>query len=364
MSFWLQVAEVVGTSAVISAVVNYALEQSRYKKEKKAARLEEHLKYSVENYPHFAMMLNRIDDTLNRVSELYFKSANPPSTEATASDITSKDYKSKHKETASEKFERGESDLLYFLGKLFEFEQEFQSKQGQMFRLTSQSSEITAKRLYELFQSYTTLNETERLYLAQSVHEKSLKDFRVFAKTDHEIQHMIDDTIPGMLKGTLRQAKRAIGTLSHLLIHEIDCIKLPGYKRKLIQLRKDDLDQIEELKNLPDIKITGSLPSSKIQVLIYNDWDHPINWDKNQIQLKVCKVSENGKPDNGTPLTIFDPKEKKQEKELSIKIGETLRAEWERPNREEWGAWKLIYLIQLQDPKAAPAEYEYPIPSQ
>jgi len=114
MSFWSQIAEVIGTSAVISAIVNYALEELKYKKERTAARLEEHLKYSVENYPNFAMMLNRVKDTFTECDSLYYKTKNAST--ASESDV--------------ENFNNGIYDLLYFLGSLFGFEQEFLSKQG------------------------------------------------------------------------------------------------------------------------------------------------------------------------------------------------------------------------------------------
>jgi hypothetical protein len=55
--FFTQLAEVVGTSAIVSAAVNFGLEQWKFKKERVAARQEEHLKYSIENYPKFAAVL-------------------------------------------------------------------------------------------------------------------------------------------------------------------------------------------------------------------------------------------------------------------------------------------------------------------
>ncbi len=224
MSFWFQVAEVIGVSAIVSAVVNAALEQWKYKKERMANRQEEHLKYSVENYPNFAMILTTVNDTL--ISCEGFNYAANGGT--TASDA------------AHEDFNRGVSDLLYFLGELFKVEQDFKSKQGQMFRLTSQSWELVAESLYGFIRRDMLLSQMQCVYLAQSVQGRKLKDFRDFCKTDPEVTRMITGSISMMLKRDMgTYVKRSLTTLSRVLTNEIDLHSgFQGTKESLSRCQK------------------------------------------------------------------------------------------------------------------------------
>ncbi len=331
MSFWFQVAEVIGVSAIVSAVVNAALEQWKYKKERMSARQEEHLKYSVENYPNFAMILTRVNDALISCEGLYYVA----NEEETASDITREDLY------------RGVSDLLYFLGTLFKFEQDFKSKQGQMFRLTSQSMEMVADSLYGFVRRDMLLSETQCVYLAQSVQGRKLKDFRDFSQTDPEVRRMIDGSINMMLKrGMANYVKRSLSTLGRLLTNEIDRIRLPGYERKIIPLSKDQNEYIEGLKRIPDITFMDYAdPPEPIRIQIYNNWDHEILWKMGEPQFKVCKRKENDELEELATLEIFDPEDPSRQRRSRIGSGETLRAEWpSRPNREEKGEWVIQYL--------------------
>ena len=337
MSFWVQIGELVGISAVVSTVVNTALEQYVYKKERMAIRLEEHLKYSVENYPRFAMILDRINDTLVTCHNNYNLSLQDKTN--TTDPVR-----------AREDFNREVFDLLYFLGSLFELEQQFQSKQGQMFRLTSQTNEKVAAFFFRFIKNDMFLSPSQCVYLAQSIKDKSLKEYRNLAtKQDPELQRIIEESIkPALQKEMVKYVTRELGTLSRLLISEIDYIRLPGYKRKRIPLSLDDQEYLKLTERIPQITLGDYVDYPKpIQIQIYNNWDHEIIWGKEEVQFKVYRVMDDGSEKELTPpLIIFDPEDQKQKKSLRIKPGQTLRAEWVRPDdeNERTGKWKIHYL--------------------
>ena len=333
---WSEIAEVVGTSAIVSALVNFALDQWKSRKERIAARLEEHLKYSVENYPHFITILARVTDCLSTCNDLNYRVAKGM---LKAVDLT-----------------QGIYNLLYFLGGLFALEDEFQSKQGQMFRLGNQSVEEVANSLYTHAKSDMYLSESQQqVYLAQIAHGKNLKEFRQIAAKDREVRKIIHESIKVMLEsGTDGLARRDLETLGRLLFTEIESIRIPGYVRKVVSLSKQDEDFIEGLERIPMLSFSDSNLADcakPLEIWVYNNWGHQITWAKDEVQFRVSKEQTDGTFVQLAELEITDPNEQTFSKRLEIQPGETLVAKWrERPNVSETGRWRITYLPDAKRP--------------
>ncbi len=312
-----QIGELLGITAIISALVsaavNFVLEQWKFKKERAEAKQEEHLKYSVENYPRFSEVLTEVIHGLNfsRNARLSFLQG----------------------AATQEEFEERATDLLYLLGRLLAFEQEFREKQGQIFRLATQSGEILTEFLYKLGKNNLQITDEQEIYLPQTMRGKTLKEFRETAKTDPElgkIRSLIEKNIDALYPA--RFTAQNFDTLSRLLMNEIQSIRIPGYERQPISLSKPDQDYIEAVKRVPTVFFSReSLDQLGIplRIWVYNHWNHDIRFGKNEVQL-VVEPHSGGADSSKVEMSLFDPDDRSRKKQFELKPGQTLAAEWNR----------------------------------
>lgn len=331
MDLWSQVVDVIGISAVvsgaISTAVSYAFDRLKSRSEREAARVEEHLKYSIENYPKFAAVLTDAADALWVCDGLNYRF---PGGAILRDDL-----------------DRSFLDLLYFLGDLYGYVDAFQSKQGQMFRLGNQEAEMTAEALYNLSKQDVILSNAQQTYLAQLSKEKTLKEFRKFAADDPEVKRIINGTIIPLLSTGIQPVLKDMKVLARLLVRETDAIRVPGYKRKLVPMSDHDSEYQTAAQRIPELwlfeKKDGDY-SQPVMVGIYNKWLHDIIWDKDDVQFRVSKLKQDGTFQDITTIDIIDPKDPTRQKHLKILSGQTLYAEWKHPTREEGGEWRITYL--------------------
>jgi hypothetical protein len=334
------VVEVVGTSAIVSAAVNFALEQWKFKKERTSARREEHLRYSIENYPKLATILDGVVDDLFQCRNLCIHAnAGEPG--------------------AYEKFDQGLLDLLYHLRQLYSFEQEFQSKQGELFRLGNQSSEILAKFLYDLGKRNLYLTSDQEMLLVQKFKDKTLEEFRRHFKapeTEPDVKEVLD-VVRDAIKRVYpeRLARKPFDTLSRLLLMEIQSIRLPGYERKPIPLSKPDQDYIEAVKRIPTMFFSNTSiddANKPLRIWVYNHWNHEISYQPQEVQMRICEVMPEGNMRNEADLDLFDPSDEERRKVLSLEPGRTLMSEWDRKRKDGKdikGTWRIYHLPDAGD---------------
>lgn len=305
-----QIAELIGISAVVSTLVNFALEEWKYKNERVTARQEEHLKYSVENYPLFSEILTDVVNGLEASRE--------------ASIYLSKGTGSRRQ------LEDRLSDLLYLLGRLLTLEQRFREK-GQIFRLASQSGEILTEFLYELGKNDLRITAEQEIYLAQDVGRETLKQFRETVKTDPElgkIRNVLEEDLNNLYP--IRFAIHNFEVLSRLLNTEIQSIRIPGYEREPISLSRPDQDYIEDVRRIPRIFFSRESlddPSLPLRIWVYNHWNHEITFRSEEVQLVV--QADEGDPSSRIEMDLFDPSDHNRKKQLRLRPGGTLLAEWD-----------------------------------
>jgi hypothetical protein len=248
-------------------------------------------------------------------------------------------------------------DLVYWLGNLYSFEQDFRSKQGQIFRLGNQSSEILAEFLYDLGKANLSLTIDQETLLVQKWKEKSLEDFRLIPETDAGMKEILD-AIRGAVNRTYseRLARKAYDVLSRLLISEIQSIRLPGYERKPLSLSKPDQDYIAAVKRIPTIFFSNnsiddySLP---LRMWVYNHWDHDITFGREEAQIRVyLKNQKDGSLLKEVDLNLFDPNDKERRRKPRLESGETVMAEWNgkwKDGQVRKASWTIMWLPDAEE---------------
>ncbi|MCH8908907.1 MAG: hypothetical protein IH840_17620 [Candidatus Heimdallarchaeota archaeon] len=205
----LELAQIIGVSSSVSVSISFVLNQWKSRQERASARQENRLKYSIENYPHFATVLADVSSTL----------------QTARNSLVANDDR--------QELQPSLWSLIYSVGRLYNYDLEFKREQGQMFRLGSQSMEILAKHLYEHGKQNLYLSRSQEIHLAQAVQKKTLDEFKQGAENNPTVLSVVktlrDEVIAQMYP--VRLARKNFDTLSRLLEMEILSIRLPGYER-------------------------------------------------------------------------------------------------------------------------------------
>jgi hypothetical protein len=215
--------------------------------------------------------------------------------------------------------------------------------------------------------SSSRLNMQEEQHLIRKVKKtESLEEFLQNAKDDRMLIKISEQIAKGIIPSRAQEwTEKNFGTLSRLLIKEVQSIRLPGYLRNPNPLSYPDEIYIQTTKRIATVFVSRSSLNTFYQPLkiwIYNHWTEVIDISteyphfcvysqKNESSQKESKIVE---------LDIIDPVTKEKKKKLIA--GETGLVEWNRSKNDGQsyagnGWYQLIYLPETEDIAGATSSY-------